>query len=174
MVRMSRSFRSSFASRWLIWVIIPLSLLSFAGADGSVLSLSASGGSNYGENIQINVTVSADAKVNNSNFYFEIRAPDGLVVDTHSVDVPTLEDGDTYSYSWNSNNASYPTMGNYTVFFCWSPGNAHNCSIDEASSSFYSVPTFGLVLSIVALGLLGLCLWFVRRALSKSSGSDAG
>jgi hypothetical protein len=158
-------FRYVRARRWLVPVISLLSLLLLGAGDGSVLSLSASGGSNFNENINISVTVRADAKISNSSFYFEIRAPDGSVVATNSAGVPSLEAGDTYSYSWNSNNGGYPATGNYTVFFCWSPGGSQNCNIAQASTGFYSVPTFGTVLSVVALGLLGLWLWSARHKL---------
>jgi hypothetical protein len=136
------------------------------GASGTVLSLTASGGGGYGDTITITTSVRADSKVNNSNLYFEIRAPDGAVVSTHSFgDVPSLEEGGTFTYSWNSNNSGYPAQGNYTVSLCWSTGNSHNCDVAQASTSFYSVPTFGLVLTVATLGLLAIWIWSARRIL---------
>ncbi len=161
------AFRNLSARRWWILPVSLLSLLLLGAGDGTVLSLSASGGGNFNENISISVTVRADAKVQNSNFYFEVRAPDGLVVDTHSVDTPSFEEGDTYSYSWNSNNSGYPETGNYTVYFCWSTGNARNCNVAQVSTGFYSVPTFGTVLTVVALILLGVWLWWMRHRLFR-------
>jgi len=157
--------RTNRARHWVVILIGLLSLLSLGAGNGSVLSLSASGGSNFNETITINLSVRADGKINNSTFYFEMRAPDGTVVDTHSADAPRLEAGQTYAYSWQSNNSAYPVNGSYTVFFCWSPGNSRNCSIAQSSSGFYSVPTFGTLLSIVALVLLGVWLWTARHKL---------
>jgi len=149
-------------------LIIVLAVLSMA-PDGEVVSLTATGGGSQNDTITISVTVRATARVTNSNLYFEIRAPNGTVVDTHSTgDIPSMNNGDRFSYSWNSNNSSYPEMGDYTVWVCWSPGNATNCGVAQASTTFYSVPTMGIVLSVVALALLGFWLWRARHKLFPS------
>lgn len=146
-------------------VISFLTLASLGAGSGSVVSLSTSGGGAYGDTIVISATVQASGKVNNSNLYYEIRAADGTVVATSGADVPSLEDGGTFSHSWSVNNSGFPVTGTYTVSLCWSPGNSHNCNIASSSTSFYSVPTFGTVLGIVALGLLAIWLWSVRHTL---------
>jgi hypothetical protein len=156
----------SIVGRRVLLVAASALALCSLGASGSVLSLTASGGGGFGDTITISTSVRADNKVNNSNLYFEIRAPDGTVVDTHGFgDVPSLEEGDTYGYSWNSNNGGYPAQGNYTVSVCWSTGNSHNCNIAQASTGFYSVPSLGTVLTLVALGLLALWIWSARHTL---------
>ncbi len=151
---------------WLLAIVIgSLALASIGAASGSVLSLSASGGGSYGDTIVISATVQANDKVNNSNLYFEIRAPNGTVVATSGADVPSLENGDTFSYNWTANNSGFPETGTYTVSLCWSPGNSRNCNIAGSTTSFYSVPTLGTVLGIVALGLLAIWLWSARHTL---------
>lgn len=152
-------------------ILISLLALLCLGMGGTVLSLSASGGGGYGDTITISVTVRADDRANNSNLYFEIRAPDGSVVDTHSTDVPRLEAGETFSHSWTSNNSSYPLMGDYTVSVCWSPGNSRNCQIAQATTGFYSVWTLGPLLTGVGLLLLGRWIWSRRHDLRAEEGT---
>ncbi len=152
-------------------ILISLLALLCLGMGGTVLSLSASGGGGYGDTITISVTVRADSRVTNSNLYFEIRAPDGSVVDTHGTGVPNLGQGDTFSYSWTSNNSSYPLVGDYTVSVCWSPGNSRNCRIAQATTGFYSVWTLGPLLTGVGLLLLGRWIWSRRRDLVAEKGA---
>jgi hypothetical protein len=161
---------SSLWRRWMPVLLAVLALLCLGGT-GTVLSLSVSGGSNYNDNLTISATVRADSKINNSNFYFEVRAPDGTVVDTHTFDLPSLEDGDSYTYSWTSNNGSYPSQGNYSVYLCWSNGNGQNCVNGESTTTFYSVPTMGTALAGVALVLLAIWLWSVRHKLFAARGN---
>jgi hypothetical protein len=139
-----------------------LALLSL-GAGGSIASLTVSGGQEYGQMITVYAAGRAESKINNSNFYFEIRAPDGTVVDTATHGLPRLEDGDSYSYTWTSNNTAYPVRGDYTVFLCWSPGNSTNCQIASATTSFYSVPTLSIGLIAVAALLIAWWIWVMRR-----------
>ena len=161
---MTHSKRRSF---FIIFVSI-LALLTIA-ANGTVVSLTASGGGGYNENITISATLRADSKIENSNLYFEVRAPDGTVVATNSASVPSLDNGGTFSYSWNANNGGFPATGNYSVSVCWSPGGSQNCQIvgGPVTTSFYSVPTFGNLLGILALVLVGAWLWHVRRQLAR-------
>jgi hypothetical protein len=146
-------------------LIASLALANVGAGSGSVLALSASGGGGYGDTISISATVRADGKINNSNLYYEVRAPNGTVVATSSAGVPKLEDGETFSHGWATNNGGFPETGTYTVSLCWSPGNSHNCGIASSSTSFYSVPTFGTVLGIAALALLAIWLWSARHTL---------
>jgi len=154
-------------------VLVSLLALLNIAAKGTVTSLSASGGGNFNETITINATVRADAKVQNSNIYFEIRTPNGTVVATNSTSPPSLDAGQTFSYSWSTNNGGFPDMGNYTVTLCWSPGNSNNCGITDGpiSTSFYSVPTFGGPLSLLALILVAGWFWRVRRHLAPAQGA---
>jgi hypothetical protein len=150
-------------------IIAILALLNLANS-GTVVSLSASGGGEFNQTITIHTTINALEKVQTSNLYFEIRAPDGTVVATHETSPPSLEAGDSYSYNWSSNNSSYPSIGDYSVVLCWSPGNSRNCQIPggAVTTTFFSVPTFGEVLTIVALVLVAVWFWRVRRRLSNS------
>lgn len=161
------------SSKWhrRLPVLIAVLAMLCLGGTGTVLSLSVSGGGSYNDTITISTTVRADTKVNNSNFYFEVRAPDGTVVDTHSHDLPSLDGGETYSYSWTSNNGSYPTQGNYSVYMCWSNGQGQSCVNGESTTTFYSVPTMGTVLAGVALVLLAIWLWSVRHKVFAARGA---
>ncbi len=150
----------------LYLLLISLLALLTIAASGTVVSLTVSGGGNYSETITINATVQAQGKINNSNIYFEIRDPNGTVVATNSASPPAMNDGDTFSYSWNSNNGGYPSMGDYTVSLCWSTGNSHNCNISSATTGFYSVPTLGTPLTVVAVLLVGGWFWHVRGKLA--------
>lgn len=154
------------------WLIGLLALLLVAAGDGTVLSLTVSGGANFNETITISATVRADGRIQNSNLYFVITAPSGAVVATHSVGVPSLDAGATFSYSWSSNNSGYPDMGTYTVTLCWSPGNAQNCGIASASTSFYSADTLGWALTAALFGLIGW--WLLRRRQALFGAAEAG
>lgn len=151
-------------TRRCLLVIAVVALMTVAANTGTILSLTASGGGNFNETITISTTVRSEDGVNNSNFYFEIRDSNGTVVATHSFGgVPSLDDGGNFSYSWTSNNGSYPTMGNYTVSLCWSPGGSQNCGIASASSSFYSANSLGWFLTLILFGLIGRWLWTRRE-----------
>lgn len=143
-----------------------LSLASIAGAalaaDGQILSLTATDGSNPGDTITVQSTVQAEGKIEHSNLYYEIIAPDGTTVATHQTDPGDLRDGETFSDSWSVSNSGFPEMGTYTVTLCWSPGKSHKCDIALATTSFYSVPTLGWTLGLTALGLLAVFLWRQR------------
>lgn len=131
-------------------------------AEGQILSLTATDGSNPGDTITVESTVQAEGKIQRSNLYYEIIAPDGTTVATHPTDLGDLRDGETFSDSWSVGNSAFPEMGTYTVTLCWSPGKSHNCDIDLASTTFYSVPTLGWTLGLLALGLLAVFLWRQR------------
>ena len=159
-----------FQRRKLLLLVSLLALFAVAANSGSIVSLSASGGGNFNETITINATVRADDKVNNSNFYFEIRAADGSVVATNNFgDVPSMESGNTFSYSWQSNNGSYPLQGDYSVSICWSPGNSNNCNIASATTSFYSANTLGPLLTVILVALVGRWLFKRRDTLFGSA-----
>lgn len=154
--------------RYGLLVVGLLALLTVAAQAGTITFLSASGGGNFNETITISTTVRADDKVNNSNFYFEIRADNGTVAATHTFGgVPSLEAGATFSYSWTSNNASYPIQGNYTLSLCWSTGNSQNCDIASASTSFYAASSLGWFLTLVLIGLAGRWLWVRQSQLER-------
>ncbi len=156
----------------LLFLASLLALFALGANSGTILSLSASGGGNFNETITISATVRADDKVNNSNLYFEIRAADGSVVATNSFDgVPSLESGETFSYSWQSNNGSYPLQGDYSVSICWSPGNSHNCNIASATTSFYSANTLGPLLTVILVLLIGHWLFMRRETLFGAAGA---
>ncbi len=141
--------------------------LALAAGEGHVQSLSATGGNNYGDTITVSSVVVADQKIQNSNLYYEILDPGNNVVATdNGPSVPALEAGDSVSYSWASNNASYPSIGTYTVTLCWSPGKSLNCSIAQASYQFFSVSTLGdglFIALIIGAALLAIWLVTVQR-----------
>jgi hypothetical protein len=145
---------------WLVFFSL-LALLTVAANVGHVTMLSASGGANLNETITINATVVSDDGVTNSNFYFEIRAADGTVVATNTFEgVPQMEGGQSYSYSWQSNNSSYSVQGDYSVSLCWSTGNARNCNVASATTTFYAANTLDPLLYAL---LVGLAMWWVLK-----------
>ena len=167
-IKTPQSGRSAQRIILLISLLSMLVIVAAAPDTGTILSLTASGGSNPGETITISTTVRADGKIQTSNLYFEIVAPNGAVVDTHLFSaMPTMNTNDTFSYSWTSNNSSYPVQGAYTVRLCWSPGGSQNCLIDSATSTFYSADTLGVML-FVALAIFGGWLWRSRRTVFAS------
>lgn len=131
-------------------------------AGGHVVSLTATDGPNPGDTIAVNSTVQADSKTNSSNLYYEITAPSGTLVATHQTDPGNLNSGQTFSDSWGADNSGFPDVGTYTVSLCWSTGNSHNCDLASAATAFYSVPTLGWPLGLLALGMLAVFLWRQR------------
>ncbi len=132
---------------------------------GSITSLTVVGGANPGDTILISSTVLAKDKVEQSNLFYQVYAPDGVtIVATHQTDLVSLELGESFSHSWTTVNSSFPSAGNYTVHLCWSTGNASNCNIAQATTTFYSVPTLGWWLTILGLGLVGMWLWRQRES----------
>lgn len=98
-------------------------------------------------------------KINGSNLQFFIYDSAGNLVASHGpVSVPTLEIGatETFSSSWNWDT---PGLGDHTVEVCWSPGNSTNCTLAQASTTFYSVSTLNTALVVVAVLLIGA--WFL-------------
>jgi hypothetical protein len=131
---------------------------------GVITGLTASDASSQGSSVNVHSSERADVKISNSNLYYQIFAPDGVtVVATHTTNMPNMRAGDTYSDSWSTSNASFPSIGTYTVRLCWSTGNSQNCDIDSASTTFYSVPSLGWFFSLVALALVGVWVWQRRH-----------
>jgi len=127
----------------------------------SITSLSATDAPMQGQSVNITASVIADTPVRpSSNIYYEIIAPDGVtVVQTHRTGVPALMHGDTFSDSWATSNSSFPQTGNYTVTACWSRQSRTDCGLDYRETTFYSVPTVGVGLGILGLGMLGVFFW---------------
>lgn len=138
-------------------------------ADGQILSLTASDGRNPGDTISVSSTVQAEDRIKHSNLYYEIIAPDGTLVATHQTDPGELRDGQTFSDAWSVSNSSFPAVGTYTLTLCWSTGNSRRCNIGRASTAFYSVPTLGWTLGLLALGLLAVFLWRQRADFSVAA-----
>lgn len=131
-----------------------------ASTKGTILSLTATDAPGQGDTIVIASTVRADTKIANSNLYYVIFAPDNVtVVATHTTILPKLEVMETFNDSWSTTNASFPSIGTYTVDLCWSTGGSQNCDIDQATTTFYSVPTLGPFLGTIAALMIGLWLW---------------
>ena len=140
------------------------------GNSGTIVSLTVSGGSQFGDTIRISSQVRADTTIQNSNLYYQVIAPDGsTVLATHSASPPKgMQSGDLFSNNWTTNNSGWPTQGSYSVNLCWSTGNAHNCGIASRTTNFYSVPTLGWGLSLVAVALIGFWLWSHRLEFAKA------
>ena len=141
-----------------------MAAVALAGPNGTITALSATDAPNPGQTITISASFLASFKINNSNVYYEIIAPDGVtVVATHSTSAPSLQAGDAFNDSWTTTNTSFPSAGTYTLTACWSDGNSTNCQIDSKMTGFYSVPTLGGWLTLLGLVLLSVFLWR-RRA----------
>ncbi len=157
----ARSVRISFAA---IAFSLLLVLTVCAAGSGTITSLTASDAPDHGDSVRVRSSERADGKINSSNLYYTIIAPDGVtVVATHSTTMPSMKAGDTYNDSWSTSNSSFPGVGTYTVNLCWSNGGSQNCGIDSASTTFYSVPSLGWFLSLVALVLIAIWVWRRRH-----------
>lgn len=152
---MKRMMKASLLAVLAVCVLTPLAHAL------SITSLSATDAPLQGQVVTITASVLANTPVQQtSNIYYEIIAPDGVtVVQTHRTTVPILRHGDTFSDAWSTNNSSFPQTGNYTVTACWSRQNQSGCNIDYKVTTFYSVPTVGIVLGLVGLGLFGAFMW---------------
>lgn len=155
----------------LVCLILSLCLLAYVmpafaqGNSGTILSLVVTGGAQVGDTITISSQVRADSRIQRSNLVYTILAPDGVtIVGTQTATPPNnMAIGEIYNHSWNTNNSGFPTQGTYSVTLCWSTGNATNCDIATATTNFYSVPTLGWMLSLVAVVLIGY--WIYTRRL---------
>jgi hypothetical protein len=137
---------------------------------GTVLRLAATDAPEHGDFVTVSSRVRADSRVNNSNLYYEIVAPDGsTVVATHSTSMPRMRAGDTYDDVWSTSNDTFPDIGTYSVTLCWSPGNSHNCTIAGARTTFYSVPALGWGLTMVGVILLVAFLWGRRDQFDRAA-----
>lgn len=130
-----------------------------APGEGQITSLTVVGAQNPGDPIDIDSSVLATTKCQNTNLYYEVYSPTMVLVDTREVDPPKLDPGETYDDSWSTYNTS--ETGDYTVTLCWSTGGSKNCNIDYAETTVWSVPTLGAALSMLSLGLLAV--WLYRR-----------
>ncbi len=152
----------------IVFVVFTASLLLVltvsAAGSGTITSLTASDALDHGDSVRVRSSERADGKINSSNLYYTIIAPDGVtVVATHSTTMPSMKAGDTYNDSWSTSNSSFPSIGTYTVSLCWSPGGSHSCGIDSASTAFNSVPSLGPFFSLVAVALLAYWIWRRRQ-----------
>ena len=162
--------------RWPIAVILVLFLaistplsaeaVPARSVTGEITSLTATGASDPGDPIQISSSSEAKSSLEKTNLYYEVFDEAGTLVATRQYNADRLEAGDVVNDNWSTTNT--PTTGTYTVTLCWSTGQAHNCDIDYVETSFYSVPSLGWPLTVVAVGLLSL--FILRR---KSDFSEA-
>ncbi|MEW6568884.1 MAG: hypothetical protein AB1449_12110 [Chloroflexota bacterium] len=152
-------------------LILALVFTSPAAAQGSgrgtILRLIAIGAWRPGNPIRVASAVWAQDAIQQSNLYYEMRAPSGAIVATRTVDPGRLRAGQVFVDAWSTSNT--PEVGTYTVSLCWSTGNSRNCNIDYAETSFYSVPTLGPAFSVLALALLGFWLWSQRAKFAAGS-----
>ena len=155
--------------RWIQAIVAVVAALlmaavALAGPDGTITALSATDAPTPGQTITVSASFTANSKINNSNVYYEIIAPDGVtVVATHSTSAPSLQAGESFNDSWTTTNTSFPSAGTYTLTACWSKGGSTNCQLDFKTTSFFSVPTLGGWLTLLGLVLLSVFLWR-RRA----------
>ena len=132
-----------------------------APGEGEITSLVVVGAQNPGDPIEIDSSVLAITKCQQTNLYYEVYSPTMVLVDTRQLEPPALDPGESFDDSWSTYNT--PETGDYTVSLCWSTGQSQMCNIDYAETTAWSVPTLGAGLSLVALGLFALWLW-KRRA----------
>jgi|LGVF01.2.fsa_nt_gb hypothetical protein len=155
------AFRGILAAILLIFYATPaLARPHLAG--GNILSLSATDAPGYGDTVHITSLVQATSKIQKSNLYYTITIGSTLVA-THTTIPPKFAIGDTFSDSWNISNSSFPSVGTYSVTLCWSTGNSHNCDIDSATTTFYSVPTLGWGYVTLGGAIFAYWLW-IRKA----------
>jgi hypothetical protein len=157
-VEMMNARKKAIGMAGLALALLALPLAAAAQENsGTILGLVGTGASSPGDAIEIEATVQANSRIQNSSLSYTLTAPSSGVIATRTVSLGRLEAGQTYSDSWSTTNT--PDMGTYTVTLCWSPGGSTNCGIASASTSFYSVPTLGWGLSLLALGALAVWLW---------------
>lgn len=146
-------------------IAITLTLVTIPTQATRILFLSTSGGTQPDSVITIQTTIESSG-VNNTNLYFSIAGPDGVVVASHQYnDVPALPPGEQFSYAWQVSNAGFPTQGSYTVSVCWSPGKSTNCLYGSASTVSHFANTLGVLL--IPLILL-LAWWALRKPAVRS------
>jgi hypothetical protein len=131
-------------------------------AGGSINTLDITDASQPDVTLTISSTGTAASKISNSNLYYTITSPGNAIVASHVTSLGSMSDGDTYTDSWTASNSGWP-RGTYTLTLCWSTGGSHNCNIDSASSTFYSVPALGWELGLTGLALLLYFLWRRRK-----------
>jgi hypothetical protein len=137
---------------------------AMAAGEGTILSLIGVGAAQPGDPISISSSVQALADIQNSNLYYTITAPSGALVAQRTFDPGRMRAGQTVNDAWSTGNT--PETGTYTVTLCWSTGASTNCNIASASTSFYSVPTLGWVLSLTGGGLIAIWIYRNRFALA--------
>lgn len=143
----------------------PLVLAGPQANSGTILSLTGTSGNP----IVISASVRADSSIQNSNLLYVLYSPTGSVLTTRKISAPRgMDAGDIFNDSFSYSNP--PATGSYRITLCWSTGNAENCDITSAETQFYSVPTLGWGLSIVAVLMLAAFLYQHRREFSKVRG----
>jgi len=115
------------------------------------------------ETLAFTVTLAATSRIPSSNLFFAIIAPGGAVVRTHSADVPRMNNGDVYFYTWVTDTAGFPEVGDYTAIVCWSRGNAQNCGLGYAELTFFAANSLGVLLPVFLALIGGGSLWHYRR-----------
>ncbi len=156
----------------LVGSVLPAQARPLAHPLGEITRLTATDAPDPGDVVVISSTVRANHHIPRSSLFYVVLSPDYTVIATRQVSVPRLQPGDTFSDSWSVSNSSFPSKGTYTVVLCWGRGSIQfpRCNIDVAWTTFYSVPTLGWPLSIVALGLLAVFLWR-RRDVFRREGA---
>jgi hypothetical protein len=67
--------------------------------EGQITSLVMVGAQNPGDPIDIDSSILATTKCQNTNLYYEVYSPTMVLVGTRQVDPPTLNPGDTFDDS---------------------------------------------------------------------------
>jgi len=146
----------------MLALMLALVLIVDAASNGTIQSLTASGGAYPGDRIEIHASFLAGQRINNSNVIFQIVSSNGVIVDAHSYSMPRMQSGETANYSWTSDSTAYPYIGAYTLQVCWSAGGSTNCNIDAASTVFYTADSLG-PLSWFGLFFVGMIVFRVYR-----------
>jgi hypothetical protein len=146
--------------------------IAAAGGQGTIRSLvvAPQRGDQLGVSFTITSVVVANSDINNSNIKYILTDPNGADValpagcskQLSGVVGGTPVAGPVCGFS----NSAFTVSGTYTVTICWSKGGSSNCQIigpEDGSTSFFSVPTLGWPLGLMALGLLAVFLWRRRE-----------
>jgi hypothetical protein len=146
----------------ILSLLLALAPRTVLAAGGRILTLNAWGGWASGTPVDVQATIFADSKINNSNLYYTISLA-GTIYATHTTPMTPMNQYETRNDQWETTNTGWPE-GEYTISICWSTGNSTNCNIDGPKTVVtHFVPTLGWGLTIVTVGILAYGLYRRRE-----------
>jgi len=159
----------------LFWYVVGLSVLCFsifctvakAAGGGTITLLTASSGNP--STVLARVAADGGKKINNSNITFQIYDKNLTLVGSYGPVSVSLAAGATQDITWSWNVNGFEP---FTVNACWSPGGSGNCKIDATSTQFNAVPSIGFFLGGIAVVLIGVWFWRVRRQMVTAKASS--